>query len=176
MEARKYVERAYASILNHDFEKAIEWFEQAIQIEPDNASVQYKISITYARNNKLSKAMEHAAEAVRLEPDNETYRYHRSHLQARELMGQAGRYMEQRNADPHMAIACLKNAIKEDPLLKEAYVMLGMAHASLGDYHQAISAIQEAVRLDPADESKRLLLDKIRGQLVEQLGGDTSSH
>jgi tetratricopeptide (TPR) repeat protein len=176
MEARTYLERAYASILNHDFEKAIEWFEQAIRIEPNNASFQYKISITYARSNKLDKAMEHAAEAARLEPDNETYRYHYSHMRARELMGQAKRHLENQEADPHMAIVILKRAIEADPLLIEAYIMLGMAHAGLGDYHLAIQAVQEAIKLDPADESTQSLLNKIRGQLIEQLGSNTSLH
>ncbi|MDF2963523.1 MAG: hypothetical protein K0S39_5258, partial [Paenibacillus sp.] len=95
MDGEEQIKKAYESILKHDFEQAVEWFEQAIAIAPDNAAFHYKLSITYARSNKLSKAIEHAKEAVRLEQSEEHYQFHLQHLQAKELIQQAEKYFEE---------------------------------------------------------------------------------
>ena len=57
MNGENQIQKAYESILGHDFEKAIEWFEKAIAEEPNNAAYHYKLSITFARSNKLIKPL-----------------------------------------------------------------------------------------------------------------------
>jgi tetratricopeptide (TPR) repeat protein len=166
--ARKFVELAYESILNHDFERAVDMFEQAIALEPDNASNHYKLSITCARSNKLAKAMMHASEALRLDPDNDTYRYHHKHLYARELVGQAKRHLELHN-DPHLAIACLQRAVEADPLLVEAFLVLAAAYSEIDDYHLALQAAQEAAKLEPGNEAALSLSNKIKYQFKLQI-------
>ncbi|WP_230876148.1 tetratricopeptide repeat protein [Paenibacillus validus] len=64
MDGELAIKKAYESILNHDFEQAIGWFERAIALNPNNASYHYKLSITYARSNKLSKAIRHAEQEI----------------------------------------------------------------------------------------------------------------
>lgn len=138
MNGEDQIQKAYESILSQDFEKAIEWFEKAITAEPDNAAYHYKLSITYARSNKLSNAIEHAAKATDLEQDNQVYRYHLQVLHARELVDKARRQLSTQSEHAERAIFLLKEAIVLDPLTIEAYLILGEAFAFRNDYGEPI--------------------------------------
>jgi len=150
MEGEQEIQKAYESILSHDFEKAIEWFEKAIAVEPDNAAYHHKLSITYARSNRLQAAFEHAEAAVRLVPDYEPYRFHLQTLRARELVEQAEKDI---GSDNTQAIWRLRQAIGLDPLAIEAYLILGEAYARRHDFAAALQAVQEALRLEPGHEA-----------------------
>ncbi|MFK7695723.1 tetratricopeptide repeat protein [Paenibacillus sp. HJGM_3] len=158
MSGNSNIKLAYQSILEHDFEQAIEWFQQAVLEEPDNAEFHYKLSITYARSNKLSPALMHAREAMRLDP---TYRTHYNHLRARELVKKAGRRMEQGIGDLQSAAEMLKRAIQLDGLFLEAYLLLGVAYTGLRRYASAAETLKEALRLDPMREDARHLLQQL---------------
>jgi tetratricopeptide (TPR) repeat protein len=149
MDGEHQIQKAYESILSHDFEKAIEWFEKAIAAEPDNAAYHYKLSITYARSNKLQKAMEHAKKAVELEVDHEDYQYHLEYLHARELIDQAEKCFANPELRMGEAVVLLQQAIQLDPLATEAYLFLSAAYAALKDYRMAVAAVEDAIRLDP---------------------------
>ncbi|NOU99180.1 tetratricopeptide repeat protein [Paenibacillus planticolens] len=152
MNGEDQIQKAYESILSQDFEKAIEWFEKAIAAEPNNAAYHYKLSITYARGNKLSSAIEHAVEAAQLEQDNEAYRYHLQVLHARELVERAQRHLSTQTEHAERAIFLLKEAIVLDPLAIEAYLILGEAFAFRNDYGRAHQTVADALRLEPNHE------------------------
>jgi tetratricopeptide (TPR) repeat protein len=168
VDGERELQKAYESILGSDFEKAIEWFEKAIALEPDYADYHYKLSITYARSNKLEKALNRAKHAVRLEPDNESYRFHLQYLYAREKVQQAEKLLNPINERLDMAIALLKEAIILDPLAIEAYLILGAAYASRQEYHQALSAVNEVLRLDPLHEIASQQITEYKHQLMLQ--------
>lgn len=172
MDGLKQLQKAYEAILNNDFERAAQWFEQAIDAEPDNADYHYRLSITYARSNKLPKAIEHAETAIRLTPDNEQYRFHLSTLQARELLIQAQRTIDGSHPQPYLAMALLKRAIALDSLSVEAHLLLAVASDSVGDPVQAIQALNEALRLDPHNEAALALLRPFEQKLKRYLGTD----
>lgn len=152
MNGENQIQKAYESILGHDFEKAIEWFEKAIAEEPNNAAYHHKLSITFARSNKLIRAMEHASRAIELEPTNEAFRFHLQVLNARELVEQAKRQLNNQSAYAERAIFLLKEAIVLDPLAIEAYLILGEAFAMRKDYTRAYQTVMEAIRLEPHHE------------------------
>ncbi|OAS14034.1 tetratricopeptide repeat protein [Paenibacillus oryzisoli] len=152
MNGENQIQKAYESILGHDFEGAIEWFEKAIAEEPNNAVYHHKLSITFARSNKLTKAVEHAARANELDPANEAFLFHLQVLNARELVEQASRQLTIQSDHAERAIFLLKEAIALDPLAIEAYLMLGEAFAMRKDYARAYQTVMEAVRLEPHHE------------------------
>lgn len=152
MNGESNIQKAYESILGHDFEKAIEWFEKAIAEEPNNAAYHHKLSITFARSNKLARAIEHASKAIELEPINEDFRFHLQVLNARALVEQAKRQLSMPSAHAERAIFLLKEAITLDPLAIEAYLILGEAFALRKDYTRAYQTVMEAVRLEPHHE------------------------
>lgn len=169
MDGEQRIKKAYESILGHDFEQAIAWFEQAIELEPENAAYHYKLSITYARNNKLSKAIEHAEFAVNLDPRSEPYRYHLQNLQAKELIQQAEKYFHQEPEQLHLAVLFLKQAVSLDPLSVDAYLLLGLAYSGSEQYNLAIQAINEVLRLNPEHEIASNLLMEYRKKLNDYL-------
>lgn len=170
MGTKKPIDEAYACLLEHDFEQAVAWFEKALEAEPDNPSYHYKLSITYARSNKLAKALEHAARAVQLDPGAEPFRLQLSHLEARERVQQARAWLSSPDkASVGRAIALLKEAEKADPLLVQAKLFLGIGYAALGNYEQAVAAVREAVRLDAGDETAQALLTEYRHRWRMQL-------
>lgn len=152
MNGENQIQKAYESILGHDFEKAIEWFEKAIAEEPNNAAYHYKLSITFARSNKLFKAIKHASMALELEKENEAYRYHLQVMHARELVEKAQKQLSTQSEHAERAIFLLKEAIVLDPLAIEAYLILGEAFALRKDYGRAYKTVIEAVRLEPHHE------------------------
>lgn len=161
MDGEQQIKKAYESILDQNFEQAIDWFEQAIAIEPNNADYHYKLSITYARSNKLSKAIEHAQTAVQLEMHNEVYRFHVQNLRAKDRIQQAEKYFTADKNQLYMAIHLLKEAILLDSLAWEAYLMLGLAYVELEQYHDAIQAIREVLKLNPDHEIAQKVLVEI---------------
>lgn len=156
------IQKAYESILSHDFEKAISWFEKAIASEPDNAAYHYKLSITYARSNKLKKAIDHAEEAVRIDPDNEAFRFHLQNLRARSYVQEAENCLDPALKQMNKAIELLKEAIRLDPLSVEAYLILATVYASEKNYILALSAAKEAYRLDPLHELTKSLVNEYK--------------
>lgn len=165
MDGEKQIQKAYAAILSHDFEQAIEWFEQAIELEPDNAAYHYKLSITYARGNKLAKAIEHARTAAELARDEPQYRYHLQILQAKKLIQQAEKYFDPAKEQLHLAVTLLKQAVELDPLATEGFLLLGLAYDGLEEYHLAIQAIREMLKLDPQHEIGLKLLQEYKQKL-----------
>ncbi|TDF99372.1 tetratricopeptide repeat protein [Paenibacillus piri] len=169
MDGEDQIKKAYESILMNDFEQAIEWFEQAVATEPHNAAFHYKLSITYARSNKLGKAIEHAKEAIRLEPDENQYNFHLEHLQSRELIHQAQKYFKESDQQLWMAVILLQEAIKLDSLSVDAFLLTGLAYSQLKEYSQAIRAINELLKLDPQHELGRQLLAEIQQKLHQYM-------
>jgi Flp pilus assembly protein TadD len=157
MDSDDKIQKAYESILNHDFEQAIEWFEQAVKEEPNNPDHHYKLSITFARSNKLDKALLHARKAYGLDQNNEKFRFHLRHLLGRWHVVEAEKCFE---ADGKLskAVSLLKEAIRLDPLNFEAYLLLGIAYAEMGEYKRAVKALDEALELDPHNEMAKKLI------------------
>ncbi|WP_372814454.1 tetratricopeptide repeat protein [Paenibacillus sp.] len=160
MDGELAIKKAYESILNHDFEQAIGWFERAIALNPNNASYHYKLSITYARSNKLSKAIRHAEQAVKLEPTDEHYTFHLQHLRAKALLVEAEKLFEESDERLWLAVALVKQAVENDPLSLEAYLLLGIAYARLDEYSLAIGAVKELLKLDPGHSIGNRLLSE----------------
>jgi len=144
------IKKAYESILRSDFEQAALWFEQAVAEQPDNAAYHYKLSITYARSNKLAKAVEHAHKACEISAFDPLYASHLRNLQAKELIQFAEKQMGEGRHE--VAVFKLREATTLDPLATEAHLILGLAYAHLGQYDEATAAMDEVLRLDPHNE------------------------
>lgn len=169
MDGKQQIKKAYESILGNDFEQAIEWFEQAVAREPENADYHYKISITYVRSNKLNKALVHAQTAFELAAGNKEYRYHLQNLQALKLAQQAEQYLQESSEHLDLAIPLLQRAITLDPLCMQAHLLLGFAHGGEGNYQLAAEAVKEALKLDPQHQIAKRLLDDYEYMLKEML-------
>ncbi|AWB44987.1 hypothetical protein DCC85_12660 [Paenibacillus sp. CAA11] len=151
MRAEDYMQMAYQSILANDFEQAIRWFKRAIQEEPENGELHYRLSITYARSDKLDKAIRHAARAIVLSPNQQVYILHYQRLEAKDLTRRAVHLLQQRQDDDTQtaqeAADLLERAVKLDPLSANIHVWLALAYGELGHFHQALACVWEASAL-----------------------------
>ncbi|CAI6080998.1 tetratricopeptide repeat protein [Cohnella sp. JJ-181] len=157
-EGEKCLRRAYEAILASDFESAVDWFAQAVEAEPDNASYYYKGSISLARSGKLEMALDYARSAVRLAPDEADYRLHLRLVEGRKLARQARALLAKPQPEPDTAIELLREAVVLDPLDAGAYLLLGIACRLAGEYDRAIEALRAAKEMNPMlAEAGRLL-------------------
>ncbi|MBB3109311.1 tetratricopeptide (TPR) repeat protein [Paenibacillus phyllosphaerae] len=156
------MKKAYESILNGDYEQAIAWFEQAIELEPNQAAHHYKCSITCARSGKWQKALSHALQAVQLDEAKEEYRFQLQTVQAKLLVTEAEAKLGLSEPDTDAAIEKLKTAAKLDPLNVDALLLLGAVYASLDCYDEAADFAKEAMRLDPMHSAAIRLFDDVQ--------------
>jgi tetratricopeptide (TPR) repeat protein len=163
------LKKAYESILSQHFEEAVEWFLRAIERDPDNADYHYKLSITYARSNRIAEALQHARTALRLSPSQSEYFAHVKSLEAREHMLQAGRLIEQGKEGCLLAVAYLRQAIALDPLIEEGYEMLAAALAGVEEYQEAIAALQDLLRLNPEHARAHEWIDQYKKKFISYL-------
>lgn len=169
------IQKAYEAILSNDFEQAIRWFEQAIAIDPGNASYHYRLSITCARSEQLGKAIEHAETACRLEPDQDEYKLHLQLLYARHLLELAQQTVKETPELIGDTVETLKSAIVFDPLLIEAYLLLAAVHAAQFNYTSAIQTLGEVLKLDP-QHAVALTMHKEYSALLSDLSSDRHQH
>ena len=168
MDENLHIQRAYEAILQHDFERAIESFEKAIEEEPDNASYHYRLSISCARSNKLGKAAHHAERAYHLSPATETYLLHLNAVTARQLLIKAEELMRQEEEQRvNEAIFALKRSLQLNPLSIEAMLMLALAYEKLGKRSEAWQIAHDARKLDP--EHKEVI--QLHARLLRHMHG-----
>ena len=56
-----------------DYIKALVFFQKSLELDPNNAAINFKIADLYNLNNDLDNALIHATEAVRLQDNNKYY-------------------------------------------------------------------------------------------------------
>ncbi len=159
--AKKYIKDAYMAIFSNDFNRAIYGFVKAIEIEPDNASYHYKLSVTYARNGKLGDAIQSAQIANQLQPNHPIYELHVKTLQAASIVGRAiDLYTREGTSQSDLVIKFLNQAITLNPLHIEAYYWLGVVYYELLHYSQSDYYLREALKLNPSHRGANDLLLK----------------
>lgn len=166
MKAEDYVQQAYHCILQNDFMEAIRLFEEAIILNPDDAEIHYKCSITYARNNRIDRGIEHAERALELAPEKVIYQYYLQHLKAMQLVRESKKQMDQMSSlsvvNLYQVVFLLKEAIQLDPLNGEAYVWLALTYSELNEHAAAISTLKEGLFLIPEDQGMDKLLEQLK--------------
>lgn len=161
MNGESAIQEAYEAILGNHFERAISCFEQAIALEPHNASYYYKLSVTCARSGRLDKALVAASRAADLEPDNLAYRQQVGNIRSLELLVEAKKSLQGKGENGAAeAVTKLRRAILLDPLSTEAYLLLGLAYGEQQDYSAAIRTLRELLKLEPHHKEGRALLIK----------------
>ncbi|OXM16616.1 tetratricopeptide repeat protein [Paenibacillus herberti] len=162
MDGEGCIKKAYECILKGDFDEAIQWFLQAIHLEPDNASFHYKCSVSCTRSGKWELALHHAAKACALKPGNEEYRYHLDVVDARRLVSDAKLLLASGESKPAQVMEFLQEARILDPLQAEACYLAARCCIELGRLQEAKQLAAEAFRLEPSMEEARLLYRQIK--------------
>jgi tetratricopeptide (TPR) repeat protein len=144
----KYVHEAYSAIFQQDFKRATDSFCKAIRIQPKNHALYYKLSITYARNNKLEKAIHSISEAISLSEGNYVYLLHLQTLLIRKVVSEAKSALTKKQ-DVSKYIPELTKYIELDPLHLELKWIMGLIFLSLGEYTKADEQMEAIIQVDP---------------------------
>jgi len=158
---KEFINEAYRAIFEKDYQKAIEMFNKAIQLDSTNASYFYKLSVTYARNNSLDDALSAMEKALELRPDCLQYRQHFEMLKARKLSQKALSYAEMGNRDQD-ALIILEQAVVLDPLNTQVKLLLAFLLERNGKQKEALQTLYDLLALDPFHKEALELLKNIK--------------
>ena len=122
-------------------EGAIQKYEQAVQLDPTNHRILWKLAVAYEKKEDWEKMASTLSRAVNVAPDFASYWYARGNA----LLKQAAAG----NPDAYeQAKEPLKECIKRDPNIAECYHQLGEAFEMTGDEQSAVQNYTAAIEHD----------------------------
>jgi tetratricopeptide (TPR) repeat protein len=116
--------------------EAMEHWEQALRINPDDATTHNNLGMALWQGGRAQEAMEHWEQALRIKPDNAT-----AHNNLGMALWQAGKAPE--------AMEHWRQALRIKPDFAEAHCNLGAALEQAGKPTEAIQHYQQALRINP---------------------------
>lgn len=133
-----HTRRGLAWYARGDYGKAIADFDEAIRLDPTNASHYNNRAAARLGKGEDERAIADFTEAIRLDPSNAAAYYGRglARHSRRDLDG---------------AIADDDRAISLRPKFQRAYNNRGLVRHDKGEYDKAVADFNEAIRLDPED-------------------------
>jgi tetratricopeptide (TPR) repeat protein len=156
-----WLKKGYELSLNGSDEEALQAYEKALQIDPENslawinkANVLYRLNRTSESSQAYRKALEIADNMIEADPRNATL-----WLEKGILLNNVG--------DIEEAVAALDNASKIDPKDDMAWKMKGVLLArDLQRYDDAVEAYDAALQINPEDGE----VWNLKGDALKSLG------
>lgn len=137
-EARESRDRGERYLAANQTSQALEQFLKALEIYSEDPYVHYDLALTYDMKRIPYKTEYHLKEAIKLKPDySDAYNY----------LG----FVYFRDGKVDEAIKNYHKALENELYLnpQDAHLNLGVAYLSRKEYRQAMSHLQEAIRLVP---------------------------
>jgi Flp pilus assembly protein TadD len=136
LEGQQAVRRAAAHVARGRYSAAVEEYQKALEVTPNDATVHNKIGICYQHLGNDAMARREYDRALQLDPGYA------------EVWNNIGT-LEQARKRFKPAVRAYKKAIETKPGLATPWKNLGNAYLALGRVQEAFEAFQEAFRLDP---------------------------
>ncbi len=132
----EYIERGLVLVDGGRYEEAIQEFNKAIEIDPNNPEIYFYRGNTYADKGDSDKAIDDFTKAIQLDPTNANAYYNRGIS-----------YSDKRDLD--RAIADYSKTIELDPSYAFAYYNRGLAYGNKGEPDKAIADCTRAIEINP---------------------------
>jgi tetratricopeptide (TPR) repeat protein len=120
------------------FAQAVEQFQKALRIDPNDADANYNLGNALAQQGSFEEAAEQLQHALQLAPGNAMAVYDLGNVRAKQ-----GQFDE--------AIEQFRKAVKIDPELASAHYNLGSLLTQQGKFREAIAHFGQVMRLAPDD-------------------------
>lgn len=124
-----------------DPEGAISKYEQAIQLDPTNHRIMWKLALTHRKKEAWDKVASTLARAVQVAPTYANYWFHRGFALARQA--EAGTISWEEAKEP------LKKCIEADPGYADCYHELGLVNLYADNEQEALANYTKAIEHDP---------------------------
>lgn len=131
-----------------EFEKAVEIFHQALEINPNNISIYYPLSSALFKLRRINEA----AQALRLHN-----RYHVEDIESKILLG--AYYMIDKQYIE--AIAVYEDILSRDDSVDNVHFSLGLCYSNIGSDAKAVNFYKQALEKDPTSLGAYLNLANI---------------
>ena len=151
--ARVHQMRAELLDVDHQPDRALEEYKQAVSKEPNVAALHYALGCAYWARFRAADAVPEFESAIRIDS---------SHYMARYKLGLA---LTELDRVPD-AIQQFKKTLELQPGLANAHLGLAKAYSHIGDSESALASAGECLKLDPNNESALYL----RAQMFHKLG------
>ena len=122
-----------------DSAAGLEYFEKAIELDPNFAMGYHDIGAMYFSRGELERARAYYTKAFEL----------RDHASEREKLQITATYYENVTGELEKAVNARKEQVQSFPRLYEAYEGLAIEYTLLGKYPPAIEALYQSIRLNP---------------------------
>ncbi len=141
------------------YKEALEDFQKAVGIFPDDPDIAFYIGLTYLQLNESEKAVEFFKKTLERDPE-----YTDAHFQLGVVLIQQKTYQD--------SIAHLEKVYKKEPEREDLGYFLGFAYYQLGQYQKSLQYLEKAKTKDKTIESLALYYT---GLARQQLGQTTEA-
>ncbi len=125
----------------NNFGAAVEAFQQALALDPNNPAYHANLGVSYYSMGRLDEAIQSYQAGLKMSPDDAELNY---------LLGAA--YLQQSNLDG--AATALERANRSDPQLAEPYYGLGVLYKLQGRRAEAIDAFEKFLEIGPSQDQR----------------------
>ena len=136
-----YFQLGMQSHSKYDFKKAIEYYQQALIIEPTSFEVLINLANVYMATGDFNKSEMFYKKTEKLYPNEITY------------CNLGNLYSEQYKL--HDALKYFKKALEVDPNHQRAYSSIAKVYFKLNKINESLAAYEKALELDPKDHLTR---------------------
>lgn len=134
--ALAYYNKGLDYVASKDFEKAINEFKKAIELDPNYAEAYYQLGVIYGNSGDLQQAFSLLNKAIEIKPDLADAYYNRALVHGK-------------TDDFDQAITDFNKAIELDPTYELAYFYRGVAYRELGNFRKALLDFDKVIELNP---------------------------
>jgi len=134
--AEKLCRQGYSFSINGEDQKALEFFQEAIEKDPENTMAWNGLGYCHVGMNNPAAALKAYQQAIKTNPGDETLYYVLGNYYVK--LGQ-----------PQEAIKAYRQAIRMKPDFEEAHFKLGVVYSQLGRLDEGKNAFETVIRLNP---------------------------
>lgn len=129
-----------------DFAKAVEEYQKALDIEPEDVDTMTNLGVAFYNLGQLNEAVEQYLNAVELAPNDADIHSNlaAAYVQLHQLSGES--------TELDQALAEYQKAIELNPNLSQAHFGLGVVYSLMGQNEAAIEALKEFQKLDSGED------------------------